>query len=202
MADDFLESCKFQEHQLDIDAKILLETKQVTSHGRDNGEEPRGENCVRTRTDDNFYQSKEVTEVEKVIGHEVVTCLESENGPAFQSERVEKRSHSFNADVVAWSLGKEQHSGTTTGKIDHNKDVGRRHTSEEEMWNAFNRVDKNGLGYISRNDISHVLSLLGLPCTDEEVSDMVENANIDGHRRTIIYQEFVQMMVSKYYVSC
>lgn len=93
--------------------------------------------------------------------------------------------------------------------------------SEEEIREAFRVFDKDGNGFISAAELRHVMTNLGEKLTDEEVDEMIREADIDGDGQvnyegiTIdlliivlkfyllnIYQmlkkEFVTMMTSKW----
>ena len=65
--------------------------------------------------------------------------------------------------------------------------------------NNANRVlqvfDKDGNGYISAAELRHVMTNLGEKLTDEEVDEMIREADIDGDGQ-INYEEFVKMMMS------
>ncbi|KAK9751292.1 EF-hand domain pair [Popillia japonica] len=73
--------------------------------------------------------------------------------------------------------------------------------SEEEIREAF-RVfdkdvfDKDGNGFISAAELRHVMTNLGEKLTDEEVDEMIREADIDGDGQ-VNYEEFVTMMTSK-----
>jgi calmodulin len=68
--------------------------------------------------------------------------------------------------------------------------------SEEEILEAFKVFDKNGNGYISPAELRQVLTSLGEKLSDEEVDEMVREADIDGDGQ-INYEEFLKMMMSK-----
>ena len=84
--------------------------------------------------------------------------------------------------------------------------------SEEEIREAFRFVtilfecsninykcsvfDKDGNGYISSAELRHVMTNLGEKLTDEEVDEMIREADIDGDGQ-VNYEEFVAMMTSK-----
>tara|TARA_B100001142_G_scaffold297824_1_gene320473 strand:+ start:26 stop:367 length:342 start_codon:yes stop_codon:yes gene_type:complete len=68
--------------------------------------------------------------------------------------------------------------------------------SEEEIVEAFKVFDKDGNGYISHAELRHVMTNLGEKLTDEEVEDMVGEADVDKDNM-ISYEEFVKMMMSK-----
>ena len=64
-------------------------------------------------------------------------------------------------------------------------------------WPADFRVfDKDGNGYISSAELRHVMTNLGEKLTDEEVDEMIREADIDGDGQ-VNYEEFVAMMTSK-----
>jgi len=68
--------------------------------------------------------------------------------------------------------------------------------TEEELIEAFKVFDRDGNGYISAAELRHVMCNLGEKLTDEEVDDMIREADVDGDGE-INYQEFVKMMVAK-----
>jgi calmodulin len=65
--------------------------------------------------------------------------------------------------------------------------------SEEEIRKAFCVFDKDGNGFISAAELRHVMTNLGEKLTDEEVDEMMREADIDGDGQ-INYKEFVTMM--------
>jgi len=67
--------------------------------------------------------------------------------------------------------------------------------SEDEIKEAFKVFDKDGNGYISALELRHVMTNLGEKLTDEEVDEMIREADIDGDGQ-INYEEFVKMMMS------
>uniref|UniRef100_A0A8D2JFL3 EF-hand domain-containing protein n=1 Tax=Sciurus vulgaris TaxID=55149 RepID=A0A8D2JFL3_SCIVU len=56
--------------------------------------------------------------------------------------------------------------------------------------------DEDGNGYISAAELRHVMTNLGEKLTDEEVDEMIREADIDGEGQ-VNYEEFVQMMTAK-----
>ncbi|EPQ03106.1 Calmodulin [Myotis brandtii] len=62
---------------------------------------------------------------------------------------------------------------------------------------AFRVFDKDGNGYISAAELRHVMTNLGEKLTDEEVDEMIREADIDGDGQ-VNYEEFVQMMTVKW----
>ncbi|EMR09007.2 hypothetical protein PNEG_02782 [Pneumocystis murina B123] len=88
--------------------------------------------------------------------------------------------------------------------------------SEEEIREAFKVFDKDGNGIISAAELRHVMTNLGEKLTDEEVDEMIREADVDGNVEllpfeygiylektnntgdgVIDYSEFVKMMLSK-----
>jgi len=68
--------------------------------------------------------------------------------------------------------------------------------AEEEIREAFKVFDKDGNGFISAAELRHVMTNLGEKLTDEEVDEMIREADVDGDGQ-INYEEFVKMMMSK-----
>ena len=67
---------------------------------------------------------------------------------------------------------------------------------EGEIIEAFKVFDKDGNGTISAFELRHVLTSLGEKLTDEEVDEMMREANIDM-KSLINYETFVKMMIAK-----
>ncbi|KAH3853236.1 calmodulin-A-like [Dreissena polymorpha] len=65
----------------------------------------------------------------------------------------------------------------------------------EDLRQAFNVFDKDGTGKISAAELRHVMSNLGEKLTEEEVDEMLREADVDGDGE-INYEEFVQLMMS------
>ncbi|XP_026313142.1 calmodulin-3 isoform X1 [Piliocolobus tephrosceles] len=61
---------------------------------------------------------------------------------------------------------------------------------------AFIPNPQDGNGYISAAELRHVMTNLGEKLTDEEVDEMIREADIDGDGQ-VNYEEFVQMMTAK-----
>ncbi|KAF5907405.1 Calmodulin, partial [Clarias magur] len=64
--------------------------------------------------------------------------------------------------------------------------------SEEEIREAFRVFDKDGNGYISAAELRHVMTNLGEKLTDEEVDEMIREADIDGDGQ-VNYEVFFNM---------
>ncbi|KAL0735359.1 hypothetical protein Bca4012_011569 [Brassica carinata] len=68
--------------------------------------------------------------------------------------------------------------------------------SEEELKEAFRVFDKDQNGFISAAELRHVMTNLGEKLTDEEVDEMIREADVDGDGQ-INYDEFVKVMMAK-----
>merc|ERR1711904_601583 len=68
--------------------------------------------------------------------------------------------------------------------------------TEEELIEAFKVFDRDGNGFISAAELRHVMKNLGEKLTDEEVDEMIREADVDGDGQ-INYEEFVKMMMAK-----
>ena len=67
--------------------------------------------------------------------------------------------------------------------------------SEEDIVEAFRVFDRDGKGVISPADLKHVMSNLGEKLTDEEVAEMIREADVSGDGN-INYKEFVSLMTA------
>ncbi|KAF7469916.1 Hypothetical predicted protein [Marmota monax] len=68
--------------------------------------------------------------------------------------------------------------------------------SEEEIREALHVFDKDGNGCINAAELRYVMTNLGEKLTDEEVDEMIGEADIDGDCQ-VNYEEFVQMMTAE-----
>ena len=68
--------------------------------------------------------------------------------------------------------------------------------SEEEIRETFRVFDKDGNGFVSPAELRHVLGNIGEKLTDEEIDEMILEADVDGDG-AINYEEFVAMMQLK-----
>ncbi|KAK1939825.1 calmodulin [Babesia divergens] len=68
--------------------------------------------------------------------------------------------------------------------------------TEEELVQAFKVFDRDGNGFISAQELRHVMTNLGEKLTNEEVEEMLREADVDGDGK-INYEEFVKLMLSK-----
>ena len=67
---------------------------------------------------------------------------------------------------------------------------------EETLRDAFRLFDKDGNGYISAAELRNVMTNLGEKLTDDEIDEMVKEADTDGDGE-INFEEFSTMMSSK-----
>ncbi|XP_044535569.1 calmodulin-alpha-like [Gracilinanus agilis] len=68
--------------------------------------------------------------------------------------------------------------------------------TEESIREAFKVFDKDGNGYVSAAELRHVMTSLGEKLTDEEVDEMMGEADVDGDGQ-VNYEEFVRVLSSK-----
>ena len=67
--------------------------------------------------------------------------------------------------------------------------------SEKDIYDAFRVFDKDGNGFISPAELRYVMTKMGQVITDEEVDQMIQEADLDGDGQ-VNYREFVKMMTS------
>uniref|UniRef100_A0ABD2WDX8 EF-hand domain-containing protein n=1 Tax=Trichogramma kaykai TaxID=54128 RepID=A0ABD2WDX8_9HYME len=67
---------------------------------------------------------------------------------------------------------------------------------EDELREAFRVFDKNNDGLISSIELRHVMTNLGEKLSEEEVDDMIKEADLDGDGM-VNYEEFVTILTSK-----
>ena len=65
--------------------------------------------------------------------------------------------------------------------------------SEEELRQAFKTFDRDGNGYISSAELRHVMTNLGEKLTDEEVDEMIREADLDGDGQ-VNYQGEIKLL--------
>eukprot|EP01084_Bolivina_argentea_P124141 219985_1 len=66
---------------------------------------------------------------------------------------------------------------------------------EDHIKEAFKVFDKDSNGFISAAELKHVMTNSGETLTDEEVDEIIRQADIDGDGQ-INYEEFVKMMMA------
>lgn len=71
--------------------------------------------------------------------------------------------------------------------------------SEEEIREAFRVFDKDGNGFISAAELRHVMTNLGEKLTDEEVDEMIREADIDGDGQVNYEGTFIRSSINFYY---
>lgn len=76
--------------------------------------------------------------------------------------------------------------------VDKMKDI----DSEEDIIAAFKVFDMENKGYITQHELRHVMTNLGEKLTDQEVSDMMREADADGDGK-INYEDFVKIMMTQ-----
>jgi len=67
------------------------------------------------------------------------------------------------------------------------------HDEERELRDSFRVFDKNGDGFISAAELRQVMATLGEHLSEEEIREMITEADVDGDGR-VNYEEFVSMM--------
>lgn len=67
---------------------------------------------------------------------------------------------------------------------------------EEQYLEAFRVFDQDGNGFISPRELQSVMCSLGERLTEEEIKDMIQEADLDKDGQ-VNYTEFVKVMVNK-----
>ncbi|XP_069118558.1 calmodulin-like isoform X2 [Argopecten irradians] len=65
--------------------------------------------------------------------------------------------------------------------------------NDDDLQRAFDVFDKDGNGYISRDELKSVMETLGERLTEVELDEMLKEADKDGDGQ-VNYEEFVQIM--------
>ena len=68
-------------------------------------------------------------------------------------------------------------------------------SGEQDIVEAFRNFDNGNSGFVSNAELKHVLLNLGEKLTDEEVDEMIREADVDGDGQ-INYEEFLKMMMN------
>jgi calmodulin len=68
--------------------------------------------------------------------------------------------------------------------------------NEEDIKEAFRVFDKDNTGFISVAELRHVLTSIGEKLNDDEVDELLREADADGDGQ-INWQDFVKLMTSK-----
>ncbi|KAF0876722.1 CAM2B protein, partial [Crocuta crocuta] len=105
-----------------------------------------------------------------------------------EAELLEMISEEVDADVNG-TMDLPGVLSMTTRKM---KDMG----NEEDICEAFWVFDKDGNAYISVAELCGVRTNLGERPTDEEINELIREADTDGDRQ-LHYEEFIQMMIAK-----
>jgi calmodulin len=87
------------------------------------------------------------------------------------------------------SINFEEYVALMAGKM---KDI----DSEEDIIAAFKVFDVENKGYITQYELRHVMTNLGEKLTEQEVSDMMREADADGDGK-INYEDFVKIMMTQ-----
>ncbi|CAJ0952122.1 unnamed protein product, partial [Mesorhabditis belari] len=67
---------------------------------------------------------------------------------------------------------------------------------EDDLRKAFQVFDKDQNGFISAEELRHVMTSLGDSLTEQEVEEMIEEADVNGDGQ-VNYEEFVKMMAQR-----
>ena len=131
-------------------------------------------------------------------------CTKKISVPYSQSGYVPQMTRSLNQDPSEQEINEmiKQVDLDNNGRIDFNEFAelmtkrSKETDIEEEVINAFRVLDKQGQGTISTVELRHLMVTLGDKLTEEEVEEMLREADFDGNG-IINYEEFVRMMMTK-----
>ncbi|XP_070504182.1 calmodulin-like [Chironomus tepperi] len=64
---------------------------------------------------------------------------------------------------------------------------------EQEIWDAFRVFDKDNDGFVSIEELKYVLTNLGEKLTDQEMNEILKDADADGDGK-LNFEEFIAML--------
>ena len=67
---------------------------------------------------------------------------------------------------------------------------------EDQLLKAFQTLDTEGKGFLTQEEITKYMSEEGEPFTQEELEEML-SASLDPEKGTILYRDFVSLMVTE-----
>lgn len=67
--------------------------------------------------------------------------------------------------------------------------------TKQELKDCFARFDKDGNGFITRDELANVMTSLGEKLSDQELAEMMADADVNGDGK-INYDEFVTLLLS------
>jgi calmodulin len=70
-----------------------------------------------------------------------------------------------------------------------------REVSEEQLRGTFEILDRDGDGFLSREELRDTMMMLGDEASDEDLDKMLEEADKDGDGK-VSYKEFVEMIMA------
>ena len=128
------------------------------------------------RDKDNLIAAKELKSILKSLGHE---CHEMEIAAMIEDVDTDM-DKMINFDEFLMIMNKR------STEID----------IEEELMEAFKVFDKDGNGRLEANELKHIMLTLGERLSDEEIEEMINEADSKG-QGYIDYKDFVKLMLSK-----
>ena len=111
---------------------------------------------------------------------------------------LKKINSDFNPNQIESIIDDADSSGTGKISLDDFLQIMtgkmRESDAEEEIINSFKVFDTEGNGLIRSSELRNIMTTLGDKLTDEEVDEMIREADKDGY---VDYEEFVRNMMSK-----
>ncbi|CAH1973574.1 unnamed protein product [Acanthoscelides obtectus] len=124
------------------------------------------------------------------------------------SERLQSLSKGGAASHVSMSRGRSSTLRKSSASIAVNPYADLKEEEKDELANltedelaelreTFSMFDKQGVGYITTEELGNVMRAMGQNPTEAELQDMIDEVDQDGNG-VIDFEEFCSMMVTKY----
>ncbi|XP_052761720.1 neo-calmodulin-like [Mya arenaria] len=157
---------------------VLTTRRQSTTKVKLPGRERRQSRALKSEEINKF--DKDVKELFRVFDKDGDGTISTEEmGKALKTLGVPLTYQELR--MAAKSIDKDKN-----GKIDFSEFRGfirkqfRQKDIETHAWETFRLFDKDGNGSIDRKELTHAMKSLGEECTEEDISEMLNDADADG----------------------